>query len=126
MPPDFANGKICYLEIPAADIDRSADFYTAVFGWETRRRGDGSLAFDDNVQQVSGVWVTGRAPSPEAGLLIYIMVADAQETVDAIISNGGVITQPVSTDSPNITARFRDPFGNVLGIFEEPALRTRT
>ena len=27
MPPTFANGKICYLEIPAADIARSADFY---------------------------------------------------------------------------------------------------
>jgi uncharacterized protein len=33
MPPTLANGKICYLEIPAADITRSSDFYNKVFGW---------------------------------------------------------------------------------------------
>jgi hypothetical protein len=27
MPPTLANGKICYIEMPAADIARSADFY---------------------------------------------------------------------------------------------------
>ena len=27
MASTFANGKICYLEIPATDIARSADFY---------------------------------------------------------------------------------------------------
>ena len=37
---NYANGKICYIEIPASEIDRSAEFYQNVFGWETRRRGD--------------------------------------------------------------------------------------
>ena len=27
MPPKLANGKICYIEMPATDISRSADFY---------------------------------------------------------------------------------------------------
>jgi predicted enzyme related to lactoylglutathione lyase len=53
-PPNFANGKICYIEIPASDIARSSAFYEAVFGWNIRRRGDGSIAFDDGVGQVSG------------------------------------------------------------------------
>ena len=44
MPPTFANGKICYLEIPATDIARSAEFYNRAFGWQTRKRGDGSVA----------------------------------------------------------------------------------
>lgn len=30
--PTFANGKICYIEIPATDIARSADFYSKSFG----------------------------------------------------------------------------------------------
>lgn len=33
--PDYANGKICYIEIPAIDIDASAAFYKAVFGWKS-------------------------------------------------------------------------------------------
>jgi catechol 2,3-dioxygenase-like lactoylglutathione lyase family enzyme len=28
------DGWICYLEIPATDVDASADFYAAVFGWK--------------------------------------------------------------------------------------------
>ena len=33
MAPSRANGKICYLEIPAVDIEQSAAFYASVFGW---------------------------------------------------------------------------------------------
>jgi predicted enzyme related to lactoylglutathione lyase len=32
--------------MPATDIARSADFYQRVFGWNVRKRGDGSTAFD--------------------------------------------------------------------------------
>ena len=38
--PTVKNGKICYIEIPAIDIARSAAFYANVFGWGIRRRGD--------------------------------------------------------------------------------------
>ena len=33
MPIPHANGKICYLEIPATDVEASAAFYERVFGW---------------------------------------------------------------------------------------------
>jgi len=54
MPPTLGNGKICYLEIPAIDVRRSAAFYQAVVGWQSRRRGNGTVAFDDGVGEVSG------------------------------------------------------------------------
>ena len=63
MPPIMGNGKICYIEIPALDIARSAEFYERVFGWSIRKRGDGSTAFDDTVGEVSGAWVLGRPPA---------------------------------------------------------------
>jgi len=63
MPPTVANGKICYIEFPATDIARSADFYKRVFGWGIRKRGDGSTAFDDTAGEVSGTWVIGRSPA---------------------------------------------------------------
>jgi predicted enzyme related to lactoylglutathione lyase len=119
MPPTYGNGKICYLEIPAVDIERSAEFYVKVFGWQTRKRGDGHLAFDDTVGQVSGSWVLGRPPSSAPGLLIYIMVDDAAATVEAVIAQGGELVQPIGVDAPEITARFRDPAGNVLGLYQQ-------
>src|SRR5437764_1389847 len=120
VTPTFGNGKICYVELPATDIGLSASFYEKVFGWKTRRRGDGSLAFDDGVGQVSGTWITGRTPATP-GLLIYIMVDSAAATVDAIVANGCEIVRPIGADAPEITARFRDPGGNILGLYQQPA-----
>jgi uncharacterized protein len=81
MAPALANGKICYVEIPAIDVSRSVLFYREVFGWTIRRRGDGSTAFDDPVGEVSG--------------------------------------QPIGVDAPEITARFRDPAANVIGLYQQ-------
>jgi hypothetical protein len=119
MPPTFGNGKICYIEIPATDIQRSADFYGKVFGWQIRKRGDGSMAFDDGVGEVSGTWVLGRLPGVTPGLMVHIMVDSITATIDLIIANGCDIVQPVGAELPEITARFRDPGGNVLGLYQE-------
>jgi len=121
MPPTYANGKICYVEIPATDITRSIRFYQALFGWKVRKRNDGSTAFDDGAEQVSGTWIKGRAPSPTPGLLLYIMVDDIRKTIDAVTANGGRIVQPLGADAPELTARFADPDGNVLGLYQQPS-----
>ena len=119
--PTMANGKICYIEIPATDIQRSAEFYQRVFGWNLRQRGDGQTAFDDAVGEVSGTWVLGRPPASAPGFLIYIMVDSVASTIDTVIANGGEIVQPIGADAPEITARFRDPAGNVVGLYQEPS-----
>ena len=120
MPPTMANGKICYIQMPAQDIAGSADFYRTVFGWTIRTRGDGSTAFDDGVGEVSGTWVLGRPPQGAPGLLVYIMVDDAAATLDAIVAHGGTVVQPIGGDAPEITARFKDPAGNILGLYQQP------
>ena len=121
MPPTLTNGKICYIELPTTDIARSADFYRRVFAWNVRKRGDGSTAFDDTTGAVSGAWVLGRPPAAKPGLLVYIMVDSVAATVDAVVANGGEIVQPIGADAPEITARFRDPSGNVIGLYQNPA-----
>jgi uncharacterized protein len=121
MPPTLANGKICYIEMPTTDIARSAAFYQRVFGWNVRKRGNGSTAFDDTTGEVSGSWVLGRPPGATPGLLFYIMVDSVAATIDVVVANGGEIVQPIGMDAPEITARFRDPGGNVVGLYQQPA-----
>jgi predicted enzyme related to lactoylglutathione lyase len=121
--PTPTNGKLCYVEMPAADVRRSADFYQNVFGWRMRTRGDGATAFDDATGQVSGAFKLGRPPATSPGLLIYIMMDDVAATIDAVIAHGGELVQPIGADAPEITARFRDPAGNVLVLYQEPERR---
>jgi uncharacterized protein len=124
-PPTRTNGKICYIEMPAIEPEHSATFYQNAFGWNIRKRGDGKTAFDDTVGQISGVWVAGRKASPEAGLLVYIMVDDISAAIEKVIANAGKIVQAVGMDAPELTARFSDPAGNILGLYQEPPKKNK-
>jgi predicted enzyme related to lactoylglutathione lyase len=116
--PTFGHGKICYLEIPASDIDASASFFEKVFGWHVRKRGDGSTAFDDGVGQVSGTWLLNKKPATNPEIIIHIMVDNMDSTLESVVANGGKIVQPVGAHLPEITAQFSDPAGNVFGLYQ--------
>jgi predicted enzyme related to lactoylglutathione lyase len=113
------HGKLCYVELPADDPATSAHFYEQAFGWQSRLRGDGALAFDDTTGQVSGAFREGRSAS-DPGLVLYVMVDDIAAAVARVEELGAEIVQPVGVDAPELTARFRDPGGNVLGLYQEP------
>lgn len=119
MPPTLANGKICYFELPASDVAASEAFYSKVFGWTLRTRGDGSHAFDDTTGEVSGAFVVGREACATPGLLFYIMVDSVAAACELVEKHGGAIVQPIGADAPEITARFRDPGGNIVGLYQQ-------
>jgi predicted enzyme related to lactoylglutathione lyase len=121
-PTDWRTGKLCYLELPAADVDASADFYRRVFGWTIDRRGDGALAFTDTVGGVSGVFVTDRQPADDPHILVYVMVADAEAAVTSIAASGGRLVRWTPPEAAETFAWFADPAGNVLGIYQQPGL----
>jgi len=120
-PPTIANGKICYIECPLLHEKKNASFYKNAFGWNISKRGDGATAFDDTTGQVSGAWVLNRKAMTEVGLLFYIMVDNIETAVKVVEANGGKIVQPVGMDAPEMTARFSDPAGNVIGLYQDPA-----
>ena len=123
MAPTPANGKICYIEMPALNAEQSATFYAKAFGWTIRTRGDGARAFDDTTGEVSGAFVLGRSTWSTPGILFYIMVDRVAEACRAVEAHGGTIVQPMGADAPEITARFRDPAGNIVGLYQEPSRR---
>ncbi len=116
------DGKICYVEIPATDVEVSARFYADVFGWSIRQRGDGSRAFDDTAGAVSGTWVTGRAPARDGTMTTYVMVDDLDATLAKVVARGGEVARPRTPIGPggDAYALFRDPAGNLLGLYQEP------
>src|ERR1700744_393499 len=119
--PTLATGKICYLEIPAADVERSARFYRDAFGWELRTRGDGAIAFDDAVKEVSGSWVTGRPASARPRNMGPVMVAGLADAEATVRAAGGEVLNEDAAPGERV-AHVRDPAGNVIGVYQEPGL----
>ena len=46
---------------------------------------------------------------------------DAAATLAAVVANGGEVVQAIGADAPEITARFKDPGGNIIGVYQQPA-----
>ncbi len=114
--------RVCYLEIPATDVCQSAKFYEKVFGWNIRHRESTRPSFDDATGNVSGAWVTDRRTSETSGLLPYIWVDEIEATLREVIEQGGAVIASPHPDSPAGTcfiATFRDPAGNVIGLYQE-------
>jgi predicted enzyme related to lactoylglutathione lyase len=116
------SGKLCYLEIPALDVHKSAAFYERVFGWNIRFRNTDRPSFDDTTGEVSGAWVLNRTPDSDPGILPYIMVADAAVAAQAVFAAGGHIVLPAGQYGGEVLATFLDPAGNLLGIYQQSGL----
>jgi uncharacterized protein len=114
------HGHISYLEIPAVDTEQSAAFYESVFGWYVRRRDTGHASFDDRSGDLIGRWVTGRAISREPGLLPFIYVDHIDDIIERVVTHGGEVIKPPYPEGDLRVATFRDPAGNVMGIWQAP------
>lgn len=112
---------ICYLEIPAPQIDKAVNFYHKVFGWNIRPSGLSDKTyweFSTGEGQLTG----GLDPTlqvHDGGVLLYLKVADISETLVAIENAEGSIVrgQFEIGGGYGYSAIFKDPNGNRLGLF---------
>jgi predicted enzyme related to lactoylglutathione lyase len=118
-PTVFRPGGVTYLHIPCRDPMRAADFYETVFAWKLRRDGD-EPAFEDATGHVIGHFVVGEPPQ-EAGIIPYVYVDDVDQTVARITGSGGIIAGDPRPEGTLQVATFRDPEGNLLGIWTQTA-----
>lgn len=124
------------VEIPAEDPERVAEFYREVFGWELERvewvgppylRGvPGSSATEatENPSRSPGVGLCPRRHLGAEQPLVMIHVAgeELEALLERITTAGGtVVAQPRGIDGEDRRlgewARFRDPEGNLLGLW---------
>ncbi len=111
--------RLCYLQIPALDVARSVAFYEEVFGWNIRHRNTSHPSFDDATGNVSGAWFNGQGV---AGVLPSIWVDNIDATLAQAAAHGGIVVESPHPDFPGSTswiAAFRDPAGNLIGLYQE-------
>ncbi len=114
----FRCGGVSYLRVPAEEPQRSAAFYAAVFGWRVDAdREDPS--FEDGTGHVIGHFVADLPVAGEAGIRPYVFVEGVDETLETVVAQGGeIVTQPYAEGDLRV-ATFRDPAGNVIGVWQQ-------
>ncbi len=111
-------GHWCHVEIPAADVQRSRDCYTAVFNWKFTQ-----VPHDYTLYETGGSIGGGlmKKPDPMPQQLInYVNVGEIEPYLEKIESNGGSVIQPI-TEIPNTgwLAIVADPDGNAFGLWKQ-------
>jgi predicted enzyme related to lactoylglutathione lyase len=110
---------LSYLHIPALDVRAAAVFYGSVFEWQLTNLDSPRPGFVDGTGHLAGAWVADQAVAAEPGLLPYIYVADIDDTAARITAEGGTIVKAPYPEGNLRVATFRDPAGNVLGLWQE-------
>jgi len=110
----LAHGQLCYLQIPARDIAKSAEFYATIFGWHTDPPSSGFEA-----PSLIGQWVDDRGAAPDEGPLAWINVERIHDTLALAAASGGTVLEPPSLDGgERWLATIADPGGNTIGLVQ--------
>lgn len=125
---------VVHFELPADDRKKLADFYSDVFGWETKFFGEdmgnyvtvSTADTDENgmVRQTGaingGIYERTDATATQSNCpSLIISVDDIEEHIRIVNSSGGtVLGEPTNIPGVGTFASFRDPAGNICSILQ--------
>jgi predicted enzyme related to lactoylglutathione lyase len=118
--PSAGTGEpVDWFEVLGSDAGRTQRFYSGLFGWTVG---------GDHLAEGYGMVDTGGGQGIQGGLggseqsrwaTIYASVADVEQTLAKAESLGGSrIYGPMAVDDHMQTGAFRDPAGNVFGVYD--------
>lgn len=120
MSPEtvFRPGGVSYLRVPAPDPRALAAFYEEVFGWTVDVARD-EPSFKDGSGHVIGHFVRTQPAAGEAGVRPYVYVDSVDETLDSALARGAEVVERPYPEGNLRVATFRDPAGNVVGVWQQ-------
>lgn len=122
--------KVVHFEIPADDVERAQKFYQEIFGWQIQKVPMPEMEYfiittvetdEDRMPKESGAINGGMMPRQVPGEqpVLVIDVTDINARLQAIEAAGGKVVLPVQqVGDMGLYARFRDPEGNIVGVWQ--------
>ncbi|HKB51381.1 MAG TPA: VOC family protein [Solirubrobacterales bacterium] len=119
----YTPGTPSWVDLGTPDLEASADFYTALFGWDVPE--------SENAEQTGGYRQAMLGDKATAGMMplmqegqppawsTYVSVEDADATAAKVTEAGGtVMAEPMDVMDLGRMAIFADPTGAVFGIWQ--------
>ena len=123
------NATVSSFEIPTRDPERSARFYREVFAWEVEPlawKGPPYCKVRTAIPKygmaregIDGGLTAGGEAGDQPLLVIHVEEATLEECLERIVAHGGAVEVPITpVGERGCFARFRDPEGNRLGLWQ--------
>ncbi len=107
--------KIAFISYPVSDLDRAVKFYQKVLGKEPLFHRDDWVEFDLDGQRLA----LQKSSSPaRAGATVYFLAQPIEGFVFRLKELDAILDGNIEIHSYGKLARFQDPDGNILGLYE--------
>jgi uncharacterized protein len=128
-PERRMRATVSHFEIPARDLERAARFYREVFGWTVeplpweghpyyKVRGSAG-APGSGREGIDGGLLPAGGGVDHALLMIHVTGAALEIWLERVVEAGGRVDLPATpVGTMGLYARFRDPEGNLLGLWQ--------
>jgi hypothetical protein len=123
------HATVSHFEIPARDLERAARFYREVFGWSIEplaweghpyyKVGGSAIPQEGGREGIDGGLTAAGQGIEQPLLMIRISGINLDACLRKIEEAGGRIELPATAvGNMGAWARFRDPEGNLLGLWQ--------
>ena len=116
-------GSFCWNELDSRDVESSAKFYPAVFGWTAKHTADGPMPYTEF--QLDGQSIAGMMAMPPmvpaqvpSFWLVYFAVDDADATIAKAQELGGSVQMPAMDIPIGRFAVLADPQGATFAVVQ--------
>jgi uncharacterized protein len=117
-PSDGDGAPVDWFEVLGADAARTQTFYTALFGWKLNDSGFSAYGLVDTDAGGRGIGGGLGAGGDNRWATVYASVPDVEQTLAAAERLGATrVYGPDAVDDHMQTGAFRDPAGNVFGVY---------
>ena len=117
-PSDGDGAAVDWFEVLGADAGRSQAFYTELFGWTVPGGAYGQVGPEGGQGIGGGIGAGGEA----RWATVYASVGDVEAALARAESLGGTrVYGPNQAGAETETGAFRDPAGNVFGVYHRGA-----
>jgi len=111
--------RIDYIELPAADLPKTREFFTKLFGWQFVDYGPEYCSFNDGKLD-GGFYKSENVASTESGSVLIVLYRENLEVAVADVEGaGGKIIKPIFSFPGGRRFHFSDPNGNEFAIWSE-------
>lgn len=115
-------GNPCWADIMTSDTAATRAFYGALLGWESDEPNEefgGYVNFTKDGARISGAMANQSGGAVPDVWSIYLAVADAKATCEAVVEAGGsVMVEPLVVGTLGTMAVVVDPTGAVIGMWQ--------
>ena len=117
-PSGGYGAAVDWFEVLGSDAARSQAFYAELFGWTVPGGAYGQVRPDGGRGIGGGIGAGGT----ERWATVYAGVGDVEATLARAEALGGTrVYGPIQAGEDTWTGAFRDPAGNVFGVYHRPA-----